>query len=125
MTAQHLGPPSACSAKVKAGFANRIHAILMDSLFAVTLGEDVEGLDRRRKYNGKVDVAARDMKFESVRDERNADQHQKCQCQHLGGRMLGHESCSWARRHIHDEASDDNSRDHDREILRHANRSDN
>src|ERR1700733_4534780 len=60
---------------------------LLRSVFAVTFGQDIEQLDRRRKRDGEVDVAAGDMKSETIRYQRHADQHQKGQRQHLGGRM--------------------------------------
>src|SRR6266446_6920352 len=92
--------------------------------FAVSPGQHIEGFDGGRKRDGKIDVAARDMKFESVRHQRYADQHQKCQRQHLGGGMLRHETCHRSGGHVHDDAGDDNGRDHDLEILRHADRGD-
>ena len=37
----------------------------------VAFGQDIESLDRRRKRDGEVDVAARDMKSETIRDQRD------------------------------------------------------
>src|SRR6478609_6910484 len=102
-----------------------LRTTLASSFFAVAPGQHIEGFDSSRKRDRKIDVAARDMKFESVRHQGNADQHQKCQRQHLGGRMLRHETCHRSGGHVHDDAGDYNSRDHDLEILRHADRGDN
>src|SRR5689334_6794350 len=59
---------------------------LPGSLPAVTPGEHIEQFNGRRKQHGKVDIAARNVEFESVRHQRYPDQHQERQCQHLGGR---------------------------------------
>src|SRR6266403_4027158 len=64
---------------------------LVHCISSVALGKHVEQFDRRRERDGKIDVAARNMEFEAIRHQRDADQHQECQRQHLGGGMIGHE----------------------------------
>src|SRR6267142_6030788 len=64
---------------------------LFGDLPAVAPGKHIEQFDGRRKHDGKVDIAARDVEFESVRHQRHPDQHQERQCQHLGGRVIGDE----------------------------------
>src|SRR2546422_6286165 len=71
---------------------------LSGGLPAVASGEHIEQFNRGREQHGKIDVAARDMEFESIGDQRHADQHQERQGQHLGGRVIGHELCHRARR---------------------------
>src|SRR5665647_78409 len=65
---------------------------LVNGLLAVAPGQYIEELNRRREGDGEVDIAARNMKLESVSHQGHADQHQERQGQHLRGRMLGHES---------------------------------
>src|SRR5882757_678988 len=79
---------------------------LSGGLPAVASGEHIEQLDRGRKHDGKVDIAARDVEFESVRHKRHPDQHQERQRQHLGGRMIGDEFGDRPRRDIHHETGD-------------------
>src|ERR1700738_2320287 len=43
-------------------------AQLVNGLFAIAFGEHVEGLDQGRERDCKIDVAARDVKLESVGD---------------------------------------------------------
>src|SRR3954454_3347848 len=64
---------------------------LFGDLPAVAPGEHIEQFDGRRKQDGKVDIAARDVEFEAVRHQRHPDQHQEGQRQHLGGGVIGHE----------------------------------
>src|SRR4051794_34462292 len=55
--------------------------------------QHVEGLDGRRKRDGEIDVATRDMKLEAIRHQRDSDQDQERQRQHLGGGMFGDKTC--------------------------------
>src|SRR5437762_90981 len=54
---------------------------LSGRLPAVTPGKHIEQFNRGREQHGKIDVAARNVEFESVRHQRHADQHQERQRQ--------------------------------------------
>jgi hypothetical protein len=64
------------------------------------------------------------MEFESIRDQRDADQHQKRQRQHFGRRVLGDEMRDRSGCHIHHDDRDHDGCDHDLDVLRHADRGD-
>src|ERR1700743_3175259 len=96
----------------------------MVRVFAIGLGKQVEELDRGRERNREINVATRDMEFESVGDQGDADQYQKGERQHLGGGMLADEFRARSRRYIHEETGDHDRSDHDLQILRHADRGD-
>src|ERR1700692_3107740 len=89
----------------------------LTALLAVAFGEHVEELDRRGERDREIDVAARDVEFESVGDQCNAYQDQERQRQHFCGWMLRDEPRNRAGRRVHDQAGDHHRGDHDREIL--------
>ncbi len=60
------------------------------------------------------------MEFEAVGDQRNPDQHQEGERQHLGGGVLGDEVADRIRRHIHDDHGDDHGGDHHLQVFGHA-----
>src|SRR3954454_4074211 len=60
---------------------------LVGALSAVAPGQHVEEFDRRRKCDREINVSARNVKFETIRDQRNPYQYQKSQCKHLGRGM--------------------------------------
>ena len=64
---------------------------------ALAGGQHVEGLDHGGERHGEVDVAARDVEVEAVGDQRDADQQQEGERQHLGGRVVGDEPRHRAR----------------------------
>src|ERR1700704_3368267 len=74
---------------------NTMGAVMRSSLSmlpASALRHDIDRLDRAREGHGEIDIAARDMKVETVGDEGDADQDQERQRKHLGGQMLGEEA---------------------------------
>src|SRR5262249_59834430 len=57
----------------------------------LALCHDVDCLNRSGKGHGEIDISARNMELEAVRDQCNADQHKEGKRQHLRGGVLGDE----------------------------------
>ena len=83
-------------------------------------GEDVDDLDAGGKCHGEIDVAARDMEADAVRDQRHADEQQERQRKHLGRGMALHETGNRSRGEIHGDHRDDDGGHHDLDVLGHA-----
>ena len=92
----------------------------------------VDHLDEDREAHRKVDVALGDVQVEALADERQSDQQQERQGEHLHGRMAVDEIADWSSCEQHHAHRDDDGGDHDRQlralvaggVLHHADRGD-
>src|ERR1041385_293598 len=77
----------------------------------LTSDPQIDHFDEDRETDSEVDVAARDVLAEAVSDERQADQQQEAEREHLHRRMLLDEMGDALGRKQHREDGDDDRRD--------------
>ena len=89
---------------------------------ALAPAPQVQRLDEDAERHGRVDVGLVDVEAEAVRDQRDADEQQERQRQHLDRRMVVDEPREWPGRDQHHADGDDDGDDHDRHLIDQADR---
>jgi hypothetical protein len=81
---------------------------------------EIQHFHAEREGHGEVDVALRNVLPEAFAHERHADQNQEAQCEHLQGRVPVDEVADRFGEHQHHAQCDDHGRDHDPQLVGHA-----
>jgi hypothetical protein len=81
---------------------------------------NIEHLDNRGKGHCKIDVTPLYMLADPIGDQNYADQNQKCECEHLNGRVSIYETADRAGRQQHYQDRDGHGGNHYGKIFRHG-----
>ena len=81
---------------------------------------DVEHFHDDRERHREIDVALRHVGVEAVGDQRDADHHQEGQRQHLDRGVVGNEIADGGGEQHHQAHRHDHGRDHDLDLIHHA-----
>jgi hypothetical protein len=93
-------------------------------IFVCAVGKNVEHFDQRREAHRCVNIAAWNVEVEAVSHQRDADQQQERQRQHLGGRMPTDKCADRPGRDIHHHHRDHDCNNHDLQLADETDRGD-
>ena len=83
----------------------------------------VEEFHENRKAHGEVDIALGDMLVQTFNHQRKSNEEKKSQGEHFYRRVFADKVADALHRKLHNAHSHYNGRNHDSDLVRHANRS--